>query len=147
MKIEFAIPLDHRAYTPGEEISGLVRWSGAAADSAELRLFWFTEGQGSRDVGLLAKEEWPQLPPSGERAFQFLLPNGPFSFSGTLISLRWALEVLVEPGGASARYDFVLGPEGRELVLGRVEDPESEGKPGRWGRFFQKKLRGGEGLD
>lgn len=45
------------------------------------------------------------------------LPADPYSFSGTLISLVWALEVVAEPGGAAGRIDVVVSPTGNEIRL------------------------------
>ena len=57
----------------------------------------------------------PQL--RDERLFSLALPRQPFSFSGKLISLEWALELIVEPGSNVARETFVLSPTGSEVVL------------------------------
>lgn len=47
------------------------------------------------------------------------LPREPYSFSGTLISLVWAIELIIEPGAHVERREFVLSATGREVVLGR----------------------------
>jgi hypothetical protein len=53
--------------------------------------------------------------------FRLRLPSGPYSFSGKLISLIWALEVVAEPGADAGRQDITLSPTGRELVIAAAE--------------------------
>ncbi len=36
-----------------------------------------------------------------EAEVTFAVPEGPYSFDGRLITLRWVVEVAVEPGGAA----------------------------------------------
>ena len=57
-------------------------------------------------------------PRTGNRPFRFQLPDAPYSFSGKLISLIWAIEAVAEGIKEAARYEFVLAPEGREIELG-----------------------------
>jgi len=55
------------------------------------------------------------------REFRFRLPEGPYSFSGKLISLLWAIEVVASPGDMAGRAGIVVSPSGREVVIGRPE--------------------------
>jgi hypothetical protein len=57
------------------------------------------------------------------REFSFALPPGPYSFSGTLVSVVWALELVLEPGPEVERLDFVLGPSGAEVLVGGAGTP------------------------
>lgn len=107
----------HVAYAPGEEISGRISWEfDARPESVELRLFWYTSGKGDRDSAVIDSVEVENPPPCGEEAFRFQLPESPYSFSGKLISLVWALELVTEPE-AVERLDFILSPTGTELDL------------------------------
>jgi hypothetical protein len=54
----------------------------------------------------------------GRRAFRFVVPEEPYSFSGKLISLTWALEAVAQPGERMGRRELVVGPGAREVVLG-----------------------------
>jgi hypothetical protein len=104
-------------YRPGESVSGEVAWRlDRAPASAELRLFWFTQGKGDPDQEIV--ETVPFASPSAEdrRPFAMRLPSGPWSFSGKLVSLLWALELVVEGEGAS-RVEIVVSPTGREVLL------------------------------
>lgn len=110
---------------PFDELSGSVRWDGEApADGAELRLFWITAGRGTEESMVIARQP---IGPGGGR-FRFELPDAPYSFSGTLVSVRWALELVVDDDEVAAARDFILSPTGGELRLEEVEKP-----PGRKG--------------
>lgn len=118
MKDEIDIfPVENRpAYRPGEtvELTGL--WAlRAAPRSIEARLFWFTRGKGSEDLEVVAMQPAAGTPAAGEHRFRFTLPDGPWSFSGKLITLQWAVELVADE--LSARWEFTLGPDGREVRL------------------------------
>jgi hypothetical protein len=51
------------------------------------------------------------------REFQIVLPDGPYSFSGKLISLVWCLELVVEPGSLCERKEIVISGSGTEVDL------------------------------
>jgi hypothetical protein len=107
-------------FKPGEPLSGHVTWQieGQPA-SAELRLFWYTSGKGTQDVGVVTTMTFAAPRSDDRRDFTLPLPREPYSFSGTLISLVWAIELIVEPGAHVAREEFVLSSTGREVVLAR----------------------------
>jgi len=106
------------AFRPAEDLEGTVAWQlDEPAGAVELRLIWFTRGKGTVDVELVSRERYENPPREDEREFFFALPEAPYSFSGKLISLVWALEVVVERSKASERLEFVMAPEGREVLL------------------------------
>jgi hypothetical protein len=51
------------------------------------------------------------------RPFNIRLPEGPFSFSGKLISLVWAMEAVAEPGSRAERLEITVSPDRREILL------------------------------
>ena len=116
LRIDFA---EHKsAFEPGEEITGNVSWSlEKAARAVELRLFWFTRGKGTEDAGVVQTIRFEQPLPQETRSFQLRLPDAPYSFSGKLISLVWALELIVSPSKEVARREFEMGPGAREIRL------------------------------
>lgn len=106
------------AFLPGETVEGTVAWHfDGPATSVELRLLWYTEGKGDQDVGIV--ETVPFAGPAMDeiRPFRIRLPQGPFSFSGKLISLAWALEAVAEPGGRAERLALTVSPTRREILL------------------------------
>ncbi len=112
------------SFRPGEVVRGTASWSlEAPPSSVEVQLIWFTQGKGNRDVGSV--ESVPAIPGAeGRHAFAFTLPNGPYSFSGTLVSLLWAVEVVALPASEAALAELVVSPSGREILLPR-ETPDA----------------------
>lgn len=106
------------AFRPGDEVAGTVRWQlDRPPRSLEVRLFWYAAGAGERDVVVVAV--LPLADPAAEdhRPFRFQLPVGPFSFSGKVVSLTWAVEAVAEPGDQTGRVEIVVSPTGREILL------------------------------
>jgi hypothetical protein len=111
---------DHGAtcFMPGSTIAGELRWSLADdAEALELRLFWHTLGRGTDDVGVVASQRIDHPGQSGSRRFAFEVPEGPYSFSGKLITLAWALELVQLPGQATTRLDLLVGSSTDEVDL------------------------------
>ncbi len=106
------------AFAPGETVEGTASWQlETPARTVELRLFWYTQGKGDQDVGVVATVPFPEPALRDRRGFRIPLPAGPYSFSGKLISLLWALEVVAEPGARAGRIEIVVSPSRREVVL------------------------------
>jgi len=106
------------AYRPGDELAGRVRWSfDDRPHRVDVRLFWYTRGKGDEDTGLADRVTFDTPTPAETRTFRFTLPNGPYSFSGRLISLIWAVEAVAEPGDHTARTEITLSPTGSEILL------------------------------
>jgi hypothetical protein len=101
-----------------ELLAGEFEWQlDQPAKSLELHLLWFTRGKGTQDVKVVDQQRLDSPPLRGERSFSFTLPAEPYSFSGRLISLVWALELVAEPGGETERLEFTCAPGGHETVL------------------------------
>ena len=110
------------AFRPGERIEGSLSWSLAEEPTAiEVRLFWHTSGKGDRDVEVVDRLRLA-APPASEsrRPFRLRLPLAPWSFSGSLITLSWALEAVVLPSNESVLLDLVVSPTGEEVRLPSV---------------------------
>ena len=106
-------------FRPGEWIEGRAEWQlDRDARSVEVRLIWFTRGKGDTDVSVLDSQRIDAPARSDSRAYRFRLPEGPYSFSGKLISLVWAIELVAEGIKEAARLEFTLSPDGREIELG-----------------------------
>lgn len=117
------------AREPGDEIQGTVHWTlSAPPTSIQTRLFWYTEGKGDRDLSVVNESSVDASAPSGSAPFTFRLPAGPYSFSGKLISLIWAIEAVAEPGEETARVELTVGPGGREA---RIDTSEANATPPR----------------
>jgi hypothetical protein len=115
MSAEIALDGGRCAFAPGEAIAGTVAWEvGAVPGRAELRLFWRTAGKGTVDIGVVATQAFPEPGLAGRQPFRLVAPAHPPSCSGRLVSIQWALELVVD-GAAPVLCDLVLGPDGREI--------------------------------
>ena len=118
MNMQLGLRDQRSTYAPGDELGGAVLWEGAdKLKSAEVRLLWFTRGKGTEDAEVVATEAFADPLPGDTRQFQFRLPDSPYSFNGKLISLTWAVEVVIQPGNHFQRVTFTMGPGGREVEL------------------------------
>ena len=108
-------------YRPGEAVEGVAFWElDAPPKSVEVRLFWRTQGKGTVDVEVVQS-----LPQSGvgagdRRPFRFVLPPGPYSVSGVLVSIVWGVELVTEPSADSASVEITVSPTGEEIRLQKV---------------------------
>ena len=122
-----AVELDggRSAFRPGERVEGQASWELAEPPrSLEVRLFWTTSGRGDEDQEIVAVEPVPSPAASGWTRFSFQLPAGPYSFSGQLVSLAWALELVAPHEEMAASAPIVVGPEGREVRIDGEPAPE-----------------------
>lgn len=109
-------------FSPRDTVMGEVAWQlDAPPKSAELRLLWRTSGRGSPDVGIVETVPFPNPQATETRPFALKLPEGPYSFSGALITLQWALELTTDPGDQTANLEITVAPEGRAVSLPRVQ--------------------------
>lgn len=102
------LKVERTSYKPGEAVEGVV--VGGSPD-VEVRLFWYTEGKGTQDLEVVATAH-----PDAKGRFRLPLPAAPYSFSGKLISLIWAVEAA--GGGVCSRVELLMSPDGGEILLG-----------------------------
>ncbi|HEY5792771.1 MAG TPA: hypothetical protein VIS74_05695 [Chthoniobacterales bacterium] len=106
---------------PGDPIRGRASWHGPHPPrSAELVLFWRTEGKGDRDSETVFRLEFDQPQADDDRPFALTAPPFPHTFSGQLISLIWELELLLDDRGAGS-VEITLSPFPEEISLERAE--------------------------
>jgi len=112
------IRLDSRTVEPGRDVQGAVRWEAARCGQdprTSVRLLWYTEGKGTEDCGLVRQQEVVAAGRSGEQRFTLTAPVFPWTYSGTLLSIIWAVEATMEPGKEVVREVVVCAPGGQEL--------------------------------
>lgn len=112
--------LNNLAYTPGETLRGEVAWTidlVKNSEGGEIRLFYYTSGKGSQDVEIVSTVAVPARQSTGKHKFEFHLPETPYSFSGKLVSLIWALEFQMLESDETKRLEFILSPDGEEIDL------------------------------
>jgi hypothetical protein len=114
------------AFLPGEILEVTAGWKlRENADAVELRLLWHTHGEGEPDMNVVEKLRIEPAERLGTRHWAVQLPNGPYSFIGSLVSLEWSLELMVEPSDEASRLDLTIGPQGKAIEL----YPEEEALP------------------
>ncbi|MDB2686781.1 hypothetical protein N9Y42_06175 [Mariniblastus sp.] len=128
-------------YVAGETISGTAAWRALPekTDLLSVRLIWYTQGKGDRDVDLVNSldiEVVAELQ-SGEQNFEFVAPHRPCSFSGKLIELTWAVELIAYPSKDSVVETLVIGPDGKAIELSK----SYEVKKSQFGRVISNGRR------
>ncbi len=140
-ELELRLPEGRTGFAPGQPIEVEARWwLREPAETIELRLVWYTSGRGDQDVEIVevrrllgaaqgAPANYYGQGQTGSRTVQLELPPEPYSFSGQLITLTWALELVVDEGRASTRRDIVSAPGGTEVRLRAIEPAASGSGP------------------
>lgn len=109
---------DQSSFPPNAQLKCRVSWDLLeAADSLELRLVWNTVGKGTQDMAIARHVVLNTPTFSGHETVSMQLPGQPYSFSGKLVSIVWAIELVALPSNESTRVEITIGPEGREVVL------------------------------
>jgi hypothetical protein len=117
-KLDIALSQDTTTFAPRDVVAGTVRWDlGSNPHRIDVSLLWHTSGKGTRDVGVAETLAIDNPGASGLRDFSFDLPEGPYSFSGKLVSLAWAVEATCFPGRDTVRREIVVSPTGRPITL------------------------------
>lgn len=113
------INLTQSNFQPHQTIAGSVQWSDLppGTDRIEIRLIWYTLGKGTQDVVTVETVRVAAPPPIGNSPFEFIAPGRPLSFSGTLISLIWAIEVIAFPQQNAERFQLVINDSKQPIVL------------------------------
>jgi len=105
-------------FKPGELIEGRASWHlDGEVEAVEVRLFWFTTGKGSQDVEIVSNLRTDSPETSGHNDFSIRAPEGPYSFSGKLITLGWAIELVALPSGETERLDLLIAPAPVEVDI------------------------------
>jgi len=94
-------------FAPGDEVTGIASWAlDEAPGRVELRLFWTTRGKGTTDTMISDTISFAQPGTRDAKPFTLTLPPGPHSYSGTLVSVVWAIELVVLPGQEVQRLEL-----------------------------------------
>lgn len=122
MSLSLQLHQDPNTLVPGQVLEGALGWRlDDPPKSAVLRLFWYTEGKGSMDVEVVEELVLPTHLPEIQGTFRFSLPAAPYSFQGQLISLRWAIELILNNGKRVQRLPLIVSPWVEQVTLKKVE--------------------------
>lgn len=120
---ELGIELDEgrTVYRPGDSVRGTATWKlDEPPDSIEVRLGWYTEGKGTTDAAIVHTLHEDRPGRTGSNPFEFELPAGPYSFSGSLITLAWTVEIAIEPAGDHESVTIMVSPTDDEIALHEI---------------------------
>lgn len=113
-----ALSLDAASVECGGTVSGSGSWSGGPA---EISLQWATSGDGSVDRGVASTAQLE----GGQGDFQLAVPyDGPMTFAGKLITVRW--EVALRVGDTIESAEVTVLPRGGLTVWVRSVAPPPE---------------------
>lgn len=117
-EMKIAVRKQPAQFQPGGEIAGAAQWSlKHAPKSVEVRLLWHTRGRGIEDVAVAATVQFESPLQDDTRPFTITAPEAPYSFTGSLVTLEWALELVALPSKENARIDIVIAPGGVAIDL------------------------------
>ncbi len=106
------------AFDPGQTVPVSAKWNlKTPLDAVELRVVWNTAGRGDVDLQIAEAVRIESPNPNDSRQMTLALPRQPYSFSGKLVSLVWALELVAIPSLASTRTQITIGPGGKAVRL------------------------------
>jgi hypothetical protein len=116
--IRLGLRENRTTFAPGELIAGAVDWAwDHVPKKAEVRLGWTTMGKGTTDSNIVEEIVFSDLQATDLRTLEFTAPEEPYSFSGTLVSLVWYVELAMQPGDLQERREIVIAPGGHEVLL------------------------------
>jgi hypothetical protein len=108
------------SFHPGELLAGVADWQldgpPRPGESVKLRLVWYTEGRGTTDAAVIETVDFKNPGEEDSRAFRLQLPEAPYSFEGTLITLTWALEAVIAEK-TLGRMEITVSPTGEPVRL------------------------------
>jgi hypothetical protein len=116
--LQVSLRENQKNFRPAETISGTASWQLTESPEAiEIHLCFYTKGKGTSDVHVVETLRLDSPPASGSEKFNWRLPQSPYSFSGKLISLIWAVEVVALPSTEAASVTFEMSSTGTEINL------------------------------
>jgi hypothetical protein len=117
-KLTLQLAEDRDGFHPRELLRGTAEWHLARPPTAmEVRLCWFVEVQGIAEVRRVRIVRYDRPAASDRRAFEFSLPDAPYSYVGSLASLTWAIELVALPAREFTQVFFRVGPHAVPVEL------------------------------
>ncbi len=105
-------------FAPGETLEGRASWfTEKTPKKAVIRLFWHTQGKGTEDLEVVEEIAFDSPKQQDSRSFSLTLPHKPYSFSGSLVSLVWGLELVVKGHKKAFGKEIIISPFEREIRI------------------------------
>jgi len=104
-------------YRPGDTLQAEASWElDAEPRAVTLRLFWYTQGKGTTDTVIAVEEPYVGPMASGKWSTSLTIPpDAVSSYTGRLLSITWAVEVVAEKKLGFARREIVVSPTGQAI--------------------------------
>lgn len=120
-RISISILGNKTDFHPNELIEGTISWEVPSSNEfLTLQLFWYTEGKGTRDYDVVEETKIWTNAECGSEPFSFVVPSMPLSFSGSLISLLWVLELKTANESEAVQYHFQNSMNGTKISLSKI---------------------------
>ncbi|MFA6716638.1 MAG: hypothetical protein WCS27_14755 [Victivallaceae bacterium] len=114
------------SYRPGEKIRGELEWDlSQDIQNITINIFWYTEGVGDPDSETAVTEKIDMPMRNGRQSFEMELPSAPYSYSGRIGSLKWAIEASAVGDKVKDLKEFSITPDGREIILPEIKEKVS----------------------
>lgn len=122
------------SYQPGEKICGELEWDlTQEVENIAINVFWYTEGMGDQDSEIAETEIIKSPLKSDRQSFKIELPMAPYSYSGKITSLKWALEATTLKNKVKDVKEFSMMPENKEIILPEIKKDISKAQ-----KFFER---------
>lgn len=116
-QLQITVDHDRTVFMPGAIVTGKAIWElEQSPEKMEIKLLWYTRGKGTQDLGVVDLHTFPNPIAKQQHDFQLRLPDSPYSFSGKLISIVWAIELIAYPLQDAALFEITMSPSGKEIV-------------------------------
>lgn len=110
-------------YRPGETIRGELLWDlSQEVQDITINIFWYTNGIGEQDSEIAVTEKISMPLQKGRQSFEIELPLAPYSYTGQITELQWAIEATTMKDKVKDVKEFSMTPDKREIVLPKVEE-------------------------
>jgi hypothetical protein len=133
-KISIELKDGKTSYQPGEKIRGELEWELAQeVPDITINIFWYTEGIGDQDSEVATTEVIKAPLQNDRQSFEIELPMAPYSYSGQISALKWAIEATAMKGKIKDVKEFSMTPGNREIILPEVKEGLSRAR-----KFFER---------
>jgi len=115
--MQLNIPGEKASYLPGDAVRVEAAWNlDAEPRAVNLRLFWYTQGKGTTDSVIVAEEAYVGPLASGKWNTSLAIPPDAISsYTGRLLSVIWAVEIVAEKKLGFARREIVVSTTGAAI--------------------------------
>jgi hypothetical protein len=111
------------SYQPGEKLRGELEWNlTQEVNDITINIFWYTEGAGDQDSEIAVTETIKMPLKSDRQSFEIELPIAPYSYSGQITSLKWAIEASTLQEKVKDVKEFSMTPGNKEIILPEVKE-------------------------